>query len=438
MGLLQNNKHKKQVINKDIRLDFTSFILLLYIVTMPFISAFAFTGTISLPLIFAVLLFIQMGFSILLSGKLPEGFIGFDLLIIALLLFLAAFSFVVNGWGNSKSLNHTIAYASTFILFYIAIKFTFFNTADKQWLLKKVLQFITYTSIISAVYANIEFISSNLFNLNLNEYIPRPSEDEKFYEASVVGFIYRARGFAPESGHFTFMMELISPLAVYYMYFSSLCLWRGFIKTGVLLIIFFSFIFAASTASFIIVPVAVLAAVLLYADKVLSYLSVNWRKFLILSAIASFILLVFNYLFSFYALLLLSLSDKVDSGSFDDRQARIDFFDDKYFKLDFIKQLSGVGPAGFNILGFDETKSILSLYYSIPFELGILGLLLVILLFLYFIVCTLKIRTKLGFFLMVSIVCGVIHYYFIANFWYPWFWFIAAFAVFCGKMRIFK
>ena len=168
MGVLQNNKHKKQVINKDIRFDFTRFILLLYIVTMPFISAFAFTGTISLPLIFAVLLFIQMGFSILQSGKLPEGFIGFDLLIIALLLFLAAFSFVVNGWGNSKSLNHTIAYASTFILFYIAIKFTFFNTADKQWLLKKVLQFITYTSIISAVYANIEFISSNLFKLNLN------------------------------------------------------------------------------------------------------------------------------------------------------------------------------------------------------------------------------------------------------------------------------
>ena len=228
MDILQNNKPGAKL-QSWLNLDTWGMItLLLYIFTMPFVSAFAFTNILSLSLIFAVFLFILMVLGFLRDGKLPSGFLGFDIVVTFLFLFLVIFSYAVNGLGNSKSLNHTIAYLATFLLFFVSVKYMLFNIKDKNLLFKRALQFITYTTIISAVYANVEFISSNLFGINLNNYIPRPNEEQAYYDAMVIGLFYRVRGFAAESGHFAFMMELFSPLVVYYMYFSGFCNWRKY------------------------------------------------------------------------------------------------------------------------------------------------------------------------------------------------------------------
>ena len=436
MDILQDKKLGRKVHNWLTIAYWNKILLLLYIFTMPFVSAFSFTGTLSMPLFLVVFLFMLMGIEVISSGKLPPGFIGFDLLLICLFLLLVIFSYATNGLGNSKALNHAIAYTSTFLLFYITVKFVFFITENKNLLIRQVLQFLSFTTIVSAAFSNAEFILNNFFGFDVNEYIHRPLEGEEFYNPMVVGLFVRARGFATESGHFTLMMELFSPLVVYYMYFSGFCKWHAALKVLFVISIFFSFVFAASSASFVIIPVAIALAGLVHLKKIYFYVRRNPSGILIASTIATFIILVFNYFFSLSALVLLSVTDKLDSSSMDDLQSRIDFFYNTFTGFDFIKKLSGAGPAGHEILGYEQ--SILSLYYSIPFELGFLGLLLIVLLFLYFIACTLKIKTKIGFFLLLSVISGVIHYYFISNFWYPWFWFIAAFAVFCGKKEIFK
>jgi len=432
MDILQNKKFQTKL-QSWLSIDhWSNILLLLYIFTMPFVSAFAFTNIISLPLIFAVILFMLMSIRIIRAGKLPGGFIGFDLVIIFLFLFLTIFSYAINGWGNSKSLNHTIAYLATFLFFYVSIKYTLFNIQDSNLIFKRVLQFITYTTIISAVYANAEFISSNLFSLNLNEYIPRPNEEQAYYDAMVLGLFYRARGFTAESGHFTFMMELFSPLAIYYMYFSGFCKWRKLLKAFTIFVIICSFIFAVSTASFVIVPVAVFLACLIHIKRIFIYLKKQTAKFLFTTLTVSVIVFLFNYFFSVYSLIVLSIIDKMNNG-YDYRQENINFFFNKFFQLDIIKQIIGTGPAGVLILGYDQSTAILNLYYSISFELGFFGFLLFILFLLYLIFHVIKIKSKIGFFLLISLMSGMMHYYFISNFWYPWFWFIAAFSIFCSK-----
>jgi hypothetical protein len=342
-------------------------------------------------------------------------------------------SFVINGWGNSKSVNHTIAYLSTFLLFYVSLKFCFFDAKDKSKLFKKALALITYITIISAIYANFEFTLSNVFNINLNDYIPRPTEAEAFYNATVLGIFYRARGFAPESGHFAFMLELLSPLTIYYLYFSRFCNWNKFTKAVIIVLIVFSIIFTVSTASFVIIPVAFVLALVIYFKSFLSYVKKNTAKFLLSTGIITLIVVLFNYFFSFYTLFILSITDKLDSTSFDDRQGRIDFFYERFFHLDLLHKLIGTGPSGYTLLGFDETNTILSLYYSITFELGYLGIFLFSMYLLYVVWNTLHIKSKIRFFLLVSILSGIMHYNFIENFWYPWFWTVAAFAVYCNK-----
>ena len=433
MGILQNDKHRPKI-QVGAGLEYSCrVVLLLYIITMPFVSAFSFTGTVSLPLIFAVILFLLMGLQVIRKGKLPDGFIGVDIIIISLLLFLAFFSFVTNGFGNSKSFNHTIAYLSSFVLFYITIKFIFFYIKDKDWLLKKVLQFITYATVISAVYANVEFISSNLFDLNLNEYIPRPSEDEKFYEASVVGFLYRARGFAPESGVFTQMMELFLPLTVYYLFFSGFCKWVRWVKRVAITLIIFSIIFAASSATFIILPIAILIASIIYIKKIVSYILNKPVLFYLKTLVVISVGLLINNYLSIYTNILLSVTDKIDSGSFDDRQGRIDFFYEEFSKFTIVNKLIGAGPAGFDILGFESSKSIVSLYYNITIELGLVSLFILFAFMAYIFFYAFSIKNKIGFFIMIAVLSGIMHYYFVHNYWVPWFWFIAAFTIFCSK-----
>jgi hypothetical protein len=438
MDILQTDKRRKKLPGY-LRMDYWSNLFLMcYIFTMPFVSAFAFTDIISFPLIFGVFLFIIMIVTIIRSGKLPKGFLGLDLIILFFFLFFVVFSYLINGLGNSKSLNHTVAYLSTFLVFYVAIKFTLFNAQDKNLLLKQILKVITYTTVLSALYSNVEFISSNVFRVNLNDYIPRPTEIEAWYDATVLGFFYRARGFAPESGHFTFMMELFAPLAIYYLYFTGLCKWHKFFKGLSIIFIVLSFIFAVSTASFIIVPLAFICASVFYAKKIYFCIKRYLSKFVISTILISTIVILLNYFFSFYTLILLSITSKLDSSSFDDRQARIHFFNTNFSRFNLIKKISGAGPAGYNILGFDESNSILSLYHNITFEIGFFGIFLILLLFFYLILSALKIKNKIGFFLLASLLSGIFHFYFIANFWYPWFWFIAAFTVFYNSYKKFK
>ncbi|HEY5371565.1 MAG TPA: hypothetical protein VIJ75_21475 [Hanamia sp.] len=433
MDILQNNKPAEPLQRRS-GLDYWSnFFLLLYILTMPFVSAFAFTGTISMPLIFAVFLFLIMAIKIIQTGKLPDGFIGFDLVIISLFLFFTVFSYMVHGLGNSKSLNHTVAYFSTFSLFYVGIKFTFFNARDKNLMAKRALQFIAYTTIISALYGNVEFISANVFGVNLNDYIPRASAAEEFYNPTVLALFYRARGFAVESGVYTQMLELFGPLTFYFMFYSGDCKWKKEFKILYTISIILSIIFAASSATFIILPVAIAFSSIVYIKKVGQFFAKkSWRFYVKGGFFLTLIIFINSYL-TISASILLSIADKLDSNSLGDRQERINFFISQFSRFNPLNKLVGAGPAGSNILGYEDSGTIISLYYNITFELGIIGLFLLLLFMAYILFHNFKIKSKIGGFLMVSVVSGIVHYYVVNDYWVPWFWFIAAFTVFYEK-----
>jgi len=433
MDILQINKPDTKL-QGWLSIDYWSIrLLLFYIFTMPFVSAFAYTDIISLPLIFALFLFILMFAKIIQSGKLPEGFLGFDLAIIFLFSFLVLFSFIINGWGNAKSLNHTVAYLSTFMLFYVGIKFTLFNIQDKNLILKRILQFITYATIISALYGNVEFISSNFFGLNINDYIPRPNEAEAFYNPTVLALFYRARGFASESGVYTQMLELFAPLTIYFMYFSGQCKWLKVMKALFTVSIILSIIFAASSATFIIIPLAILFSLFVYIKKVIHFLVKKSWIFYLKTMFVLLSVLVINSYLSIYTSILLSITEKLDSNSLGDRQDRINFFFTQFSKFSPTTKLIGAGPAASNILGFEGNGTIISLYYNVAFELGIIGFFLLISILGYVFLHNFFIKSKIGFFLTISVISGIMHYYFVNNYYVPWFWFIAAFTIFCSK-----
>jgi hypothetical protein len=432
MDILQTNKSRPSLPGWLSITFWNKRLLQLYILSLPFVSAFAYSGTITISVLLAVCLFSLMTISILEFLKTPPGFIGYDLILFSLFTIITIFSFMVNGMGNSTSFNHTVAYTTTFLVFYGAVKFALFKPADKDWVFIQVLKGIAFVTFISALFANAEFISNNFFDHDLTQYIPRPGEDNDHYRPTAIGLFYRARSFSPEPGHFAYMLEMFTPVTIYYMYFSGLCKWKAFFKGSVVILIVSSFIFAVSTASFVIIPAAMLLATIIHFKKITTFLKRQSTRFYISSAIITGITLFINYTFSISSLLLLSITDKKENG-LDYRQENINFFFQKFFSFDFTQQIVGAGPAGVNILGYDEQSAILNLYYSVCFETGYLGLLLMLSLFGYFLWKAVAIKNKIGFFLVLSLLSGMMHFYFISNFWYPWFWFIAAFTIFCYR-----
>jgi len=433
MDILQNNKPGTRL-QKRLTIECIGyFLLLLYIFTMPFVSAFSFTGTISFPLIFAVCLFILMIVKLLQSGKFPKGFLGFDILIIFSFLFFDILSFIINGWGIAISFNHKVAYLSTFLLYYIGIKFTFFSIHDKNLLFKRTLQFISYTTLISAVYGNVEFFSSNFFGVNLNDYIPRPAQYSDPYTPVVLSLFYRSRGFAYESGVYTQMLELFAPLTIYYLFFSGFCKWTKSLKIILSITLFLSFVFAASSATFVALPIAVFISCFFYIKKIYRFFRQKSFFYYSKGVIVLIIIYIVNNYLSFYSSILLSLTEKMNSYSMYDRQNRIDFFNSTFSKFTPLKKMVGQGPAATDIIGVDGWHVVVSLYYNVTFELGFIGLFLLISLFAYISLYSLSIRSKIGFFLNIAVISGIIHYYVVHDFWVPWFWFIAVFSIFFKK-----
>jgi hypothetical protein len=426
MDILQTNKHLSFLPKQITWAGSSRQLLLLYVFTMPFVSGFAITGTISAPLIIAVLLLLGMAYQVIRGINVPKGFWGYDILIIGLFLFQVLLSFLLNGFGHPKSLNHTIAYLASFLLFFIVIKFTLFFLADSGSLLKKILLVLTILTFVNSLYTNVEFILDNFFGINLNDYIPRPTANEMFYDAGVLSMFHRARGFASESGSYTAMVEIFFPLAIYYMFFSGWCKWSSIFKTVIVLLTISSLIFAASTATFIIIPICFTIALLFHFKRIGGYLLKNKRRYFLIGIVVCAICWLINHFLSVFYLIYLSVIEKMDSGSFDERQAKIDFFYIQYEKLNTIDKFVGAGPAGFSTLGFDESKSIVSLYYNIIFETGIVGIVLLVLFILYHIILAASIKSGIGFFLLISTLSGAMHYFFYNNYWLPWYWFVLA------------
>lgn len=437
MELLLADK-KRDAPENQFRIDkIGNVLLLIYVFVMPFTSAFSFTGTISLPLIMALLLFILIFIDLLFFRK-NNFILSFDLLSIYLFLITVIFSFIINGSSHQKSFNHTIAYISSYLLFYVAIKHSLYAFVKNKKSFANILKILAITTSISAVFSNIEFISDNFFNQNLNIYIPRPTEEEMFYEAGVLGVFHRARGFASESGALTFMMELFSPVTIYYYYFSGLCLLNKYLKMLSTILIISTFIFAASTASFLIVPISFLLSSVFYFNKIKFFIKIRFVKIAFYIGIISILIVLVNVFWGVFFLIGLSIIDKIDSGGFNDRQERILFFYQQYDHFMLKNKLIGIGPAGFNTLGYDNTKSILSLYYNTIFETGILGMFFLGAFLVYIFFNTIKIRNAAGFFFLAALFAGGIHYYISNSYWSPWYWFIAALSLFYKEFVMMK
>jgi hypothetical protein len=367
----------------------------------------------------------------LLQNKVPLKAVTDNSVILSALFLVAVWiSYACNGIGNAKSTNHVVAYTSSFLLFFIGVTFAL-GYVDASFK-RKILQAIVFITVFSSAFTVIEFIIKNVAGYDINQLIPRVAVQD--FGALALSEFFRARGFAEESGHFALFLEVLSPVCLYYLFFSGYSQMKLHWKVVAVFIIFIAWICVLSPLSFILVPVAYIGSLILFFTRIGNKKRVFNIALMIGGALLGF-LLILNIFLPITDIFYLSVIQKLDSSSFQDRGERMDFFYEYFPKGGFVHMLIGYGPAAFAVLGFDDSKSILSLYHSITFEIGLVGLFLLLSVFASIFFRILQLKTREGFFMMVAFISAAVHYYFVANYWFPWIWFLFALVIYFSGNR---
>ena len=393
----------------------------LYVFLMAFPSAFALSSSLPIYLVYLSLLVLWS----LFCFRIDYRFIRSDYFLIGF-LFIAQASFIINSLflfgGAGLGLGHVVAYLISVFGFYFVVRgmlSAYFKLKSRE----SIFAIIYYTTAFVSVFVIIEFFLKAYLMIPIDNYIPRPAVKE--LEVLALGY-FRARGFAEEPGHQAFYLEVMGPLAAYYLYSH-----QKYVSFAVFLCVYFvSILFTFSVASFLILPTSVIIVSTIYVLKKRNAFKKVHKGVLLFFAL--FLFALFN-LFSFYEVF--SIKDIVDqvvskastsSTSGSDRVTRFHEFVNVFSDSSIFHLLFGFGPGAYKNLGIN---SVVSLYPTLLLETGILGLLFFLLFLLSLMVDIFRKTDLFGYFVAISFLSCVLHFIFISNYWYPWFWFLAALIV---------
>jgi hypothetical protein len=225
-----------------------------------------------------------------------------------------------------------------------------------------------------------------------------------------MGFI-RARGFAEESGHFSFFLETLAPISIYYVFTQSRI--KNIYKFFYCTIIVLSLIVTFSSFSYVSLLVAVLIAVYYY----LTSFAKRQNTVVKILAVGGCIML-FSLLFSDVSALIIDVINTKTIGT-ENYEGRMN---NAFTTISYLSEniLWGYGPASY--YRFDN--SYFSLFFTILLDSGITGFACIALFLMKQFSIILKIKNKpFQCCCLISFVTATAHYIYIGNYYYPWYWF---------------
>jgi hypothetical protein len=405
--------------------------LYIYIFLLPFVSAFAISGTLTLSVLWVVVLILIYVFGSIQRGYIEDPGKPENLLLAGFFLFVFL-GYVVNSFLQVKPTNHLIAYFITVFAFFVLLN-QLMDSMGRGWdIVWDIVAILFYSMMFASLFAVAEFGLKVFANINVNDFIPRPLRSD--YEHSVLDkLLTRVRGFSEESGHHAMMMETFGPLCGYY----ALVKLRApmIVRWLCALILLLSLLLTFSAGAFLFIPLATGIATLYF-------LAFRHIKLLYLVG-GSLVLLVLNFVvvpllgMSAFGLIYTIVEGKLSGGgSLTDRTDRFTAFTNFYEQADIFHRIVGYGPSGFRVAELEN--SILSLYPTILFEGGVFGFAFFLAFLVYIFYVITKIEHAVKIYLMIGFIACCGHYAIVGGYWRPWLWFLCALICFIARSEIFE
>lgn len=403
--------------------------LYVFIWLLPFVSAFALTGTLTLSVLWSVVLLVLYIFGVLRKGIVANPLKIENLLLGGFFVFVFI-GYLINGFLEVKPTNHLVAYFVTVFIFFILINQVMHGLGrswDSVWSIARVL---FYSMMFVSIFTMAEFALRVFANINVNDFIPRPHRGV-YVSSALDRLLARVRGFAEESGQHAMMMETFAPVSIYF----ALNKWDApkIIRWACAVILGLSLLFTFSAGAFIFLPLAITFA--------LGYFLLfrHVRPIYLMGGVAVALLLNLATLpligVTIVGLVVTIVGGKIGgSASLSDRTDRFSAFAEFYESADTFHRIVGFGPSGFRVA--DLEKSILSLYPTILFEGGLFGFLFFVSFLAYIFYIIVKIEHQVKVFLMIGFISCCSHYAIVAGYWRPWLWFLCALACLIYRTEI--
>lgn len=201
----------------------------IFLCSLPFVHAFAFTQTVNLTIVMGVILLVFLPFSQYRAFR-PSLIDA----VIPVYVFTIVLSDILNfNILSGRTINHTIAWSVCLLLFFYVPRFYIKSISAQSF-----FRILTGTYILVTVFSGLEFLSANVYGVDFNEYIPRPSVQD--YMAGFMGGLLRSRAFFSESGYAGMYMALMYPFALYWLSRNGKGRWQN-------ILLFILTVFAAFT-----------------------------------------------------------------------------------------------------------------------------------------------------------------------------------------------
>lgn len=371
-------------------------IFYLFIFSFPFTHAFAISGTINLSIILGSILFLFFLYRHKINISTPH-------VILYLFILNILVSIIVNIHVlNSKTLNHSVAWFTSILLFFI-VPYSLFN----EKVIIKGYRFLYISFYITIIFGIFEYLDVNILHLNIVKLIPRPS-GEDYYPFFIAGI--RSRSFFSESGYYGMYVALILPIILY--------IERGKLKkTRNLLLLIFTTIamFFTFSTTFLILTVFSLSLIFLFHKKE------NFTLRFIFILI--FILLVyFTFKETIDNIIDLAILSKFSSTSALSRESlNSESLNLMLENSSVIHLLFGYGPGSYEYLGIEAA---ISTYINLFRDLGALGLLFYIILYLYILIYLLRSKNLFSKYLLVSVISTLVYFQTNTSYYFAFIWFI--------------
>lgn len=319
----------------------------IYLLSLPFVNAFAFSTVLIWPLIISLLMFMKLIF----NYKIFRFKINAFNIIYIFFLMIVSLSLLLNlNHLDVKMLNHSIAFFSVVVLFYF-IPSIFINEIS----IERILKYLSIIFFVVLLFSVIEFILINFMNNNLINLIPRPSIE--YYKPTFIIYI-RARCFFEESGHFASFLATLLPFVYLYIF----RLKKNITLKYIFIILFFLATFAVASVSLLLI--ITLLFILLNVKKFF-----KTRLFAILAILLiPLFLIMFESLYNVFDLVVLN---KFASGSFEDRWSKLFITLNYIYKNGTYEILFGYGPGSYNYLKIIPS---ITFYINLLRDLGLAGL----------------------------------------------------------------
>ncbi|MEH2317123.1 O-antigen ligase family protein [Nostoc sp.] len=383
----------------------------LYIMLVPFITAFSLTPWLPLPLLY------MMPISIYLIVIRRLKIFKEDLeIILMVILGITGMFFALDKLGI-KNLNHTCAIFTSIFFFYIVFKSLINRLKSINLLASSLAVSLAFVSI----FIIIEFILSNFLGITISDFIPY-GDTSKLTEATLMGSIIRPRGLAVEAGHMATFYELALPLSFIYLKDKPLPILLSYY-----LLVLSGYTLLFSAASFVALPLAILVSAVVRIRSKSSIALVIGIVMITFIALSSDIARPYiNETVGVRFEIFLDPSQRTDSVA-DDRS-------DKYQKISdlFLVAPFGIGWGTASQLAADkevfagimmpEGGGFISLYGEILIASGLLGLLLFLRFITKKILQLFRLTSLESQLVLIAVLSLSIHYLFISNYWFPMLW----------------